>query len=1175
MKLRISIFVVLALFLAAALFGQEYRGAITGRALDPSGAAVPGAHVTVTNIETNVHITSDSNADGLYTMPYLQPGMYTLRAEHAGFKVFERTPIEIRINATVQVDAQLQLGNATETVNVQAATPLLDMASASQGESVDAKRVEELPIQQGVPYHLIALTPGVARTGTNMLDENPYDGTIIQYSVGGASASANVIIIDGAVTGQVSGGGNGPTFSPPQESVGEFRMMTQSYDSQQGWGQGASVSVSIKSGTNTIHGAIDDYGGGNGSFVANNALSVLHGLPHVLTGPYYRRELGVGGPVYIPKVYDGRNKTFWFVGYTGLLHDQVKTQNFTVPTVPEQSGDFSALLAVGSNYQIYDPNSRTPGANGRVNSAPLPGNIIPASIFNKTADSKIGVGLLQYWPQPNAGPSLGETADGTNNYYSPTRGQINWYTGLDLRFDHNFSDRNRWYGSMHRFDRHNHDYDIFNNDVSGDNWDTHPRGGEMDDVYVISPSFVVDARMSIDINNRLVTSVGSKVLNWRYTANGFPAYMDALIDPAIERMPSFSPGGDTGIPPGANLQYYVGLTYEPSLHFTKTHGTHTMNFGWDMLVRKDDTYTPGLGATGSYSFSGTYMVGPLDNSSSAPSSMGQGLAQMEYGLPNSSSITRTPSSASQSISHALYFQEDWRVSRRLTVNLGLRYEWWGPDSERFDRSTEGWNPFATHTWAPAVEANYLLHPTPEVSTLPLLGGLLFAGAANGGSHELYNSSPHDFMPRIGFSYGLTPKTVLHGGYGIFFGAMGDLFAGPSQAGYSVTTTTNASVNTGLTYANPLSNPFPTGVVAPLGAAWGVEANVGSSISVLKQNPADLYVQRWSLGIQRELPERVVVSISYNGSRGVHLSTSKALDALPNKYLSTLPTRDQTNYNYLTAAITNPFAGLVPAGTSLYSGTTVQRTQLLIPYPEFTGVSYNTQQGYNMYNSLQVNAERRFANGFTGTLAFTWQNDMSATGFLNSADPMPYKVPDGTDFPVSFDASGLYNLPIGHGHLLLGNSSKLVDSLLGGWQIQGVVRYQTGPPLGFGNSLLNGTCPTWASIALPKDQRNFYHEFNTSCFNTVSNQQLVDNLRTLPTTFSYIRGPNWINVDLSGIKRFKLGERVAAEMRWEFLNAFNNVWWGSIDTGPTSSTFGQATYENSAPRRVYWSGRITF
>src|SRR5215510_3770337 len=524
-----------------------------------------------------------------------------------------------------------------------------------------------------------------------------------------------------------------------------------------GFTQGAQVSVSLRSGTNSPHGSVSWYGGGNGSLVANQYFNVVNGRPKYPSGPYFRRNFAFGGPAFIPKVYDGRNRTFFFLTYEGIHRTQVLTQSFSVPTVKQRNGDFSELLALGSNYQLYDPFSRQPAANGRVSSLPLPGNIIPAA-----RRSPIGMGLLQYWPLPN---QVGN-ADGSNNWYCNQSGQSNQYWGLTLRLDHNFNDRLRMFGSIHRSDRDNQDYNIFQNDVSGDSWKVHPRGGVVDAVYMISPTFIVDARLGADRYDRLITSLGSAVLNWRYAANGFPAYMDNLVDASIERMPPFSPSGITGIPPGANLTFTVTNTYSPALRFTKTKAAHNMKFGWEMLVTQANSYSPGLGATGSFNFNGAYLRGPLDNSPAAP--IGPGLAQMEYGLPSGSSINRVPSSAVQSYANALYFQEDWRLNPRLTVNLGMRYERWGAASERFDRTVIGFDPNASLPIAAAAQAAYLKNPIPEVSQLRVSGGLLFAGVS-GQPHALRDPL-HNFMPRVGLAFSLNKRTVIHTGYGIFFAA---------------------------------------------------------------------------------------------------------------------------------------------------------------------------------------------------------------------------------------------------------------------------------------------------------------------------------------------------------------------------------------------------------------------
>jgi hypothetical protein len=689
----------------------------------------------------------------------------------------------------------------------------------------------------------------------------------------------------------------------------------------------------------------------------------------------------------------------------------------------------------------------------------------------------------------------------------------------------------------------------------------------VDAVYVISPSFIVDARLGADRYDRLITSLGSAVLNWRYAANGFPAYMDGLVDPSIERMPSFGPSGITGIPPGANLTFTISNTYSPAVRFTKTLAAHSMKFGWEMIVTQNNNYSPGLGASGSYSFNGSYLRGPLDNSPAAP--IGPGLAQMLYGLPSGSSINRVPSSAVQSTANALYFQEDWRLTRRLTLNLGLRYERWGAPSERFDRTIITLDPNASVPIAAAAQAAYLLHPIPEVSQLRVQGGLLFAGV-NGQPHGLYNSL-NDFMPRLGIAFSLNNKTVIHTGYGLFFAASN---AGINQTGFSRTTSTSASVDNGLTYDNPLSNPFPDGVLEPLGAGLGALTSVGSSINWLNKSPKSTYLQKWEFNVQRELPWRMVVTAGYVGTRQTNLGTSRDLNALPNSYLSKSPVRDQATIDYLSTNIANPFYGLVP-GVSLGTSTTIGRAQLIGPFPQFTGVLLDTQQGYDWYHGLQLTAERRMSNGFTMQLSYTYSKAMDASSFLNAADPVPTEMIASVDRPHYFSLSSIYELPIGRGRLLASHMPRIADILLGGWQLQGVYRFQSGPPLGFSNALLNGSCSGWKDIPLPSDQRNYKKWFNTGCFVTPSNQQLASNLVTMPSRFSWLRGDALAVLDVAGIKRFKLNERVSLEFKLEVQNALNREWLGSVTTSPTSGSFGQSGAEQSAPRRAYWSGRVTF
>lgn len=495
-----------------------------------------------------------------------------------------------------------------------------------------------------------------------------------------------------------------------------MRVKTTNYDASQGFTQGANVSVALKSGTNAPHGALSWYGGGNGSLIANNYFNVANGRTKSPSGPYFRRNAAVGGPVYIPGVYNGKNKSFFFFSYEGIHRTQVLTQSLTVPSVLGRTGDFSDLLALGTEYQIYDPFSRQVAPNGRVSSLPLAGNKVPQSRIDP-----IGLGLMKLWPLPN---QTG-TANGTNNFYCNNSGQSNQYWGTSIRFDHNFTERHRLYGTYYRSTRENQDYNIFMNDVSGGSWLSKPQGGVLDYVYVVSSSFIADARLGYDRPNLNIRSLGPAVNNWKYTNWGWPAYMDTLMDPAIRRMPSIAASGITGAPPGGNLSWNTVNTFTPSLNLTKTFAAHSMKFGWEGIIRQRNYFGPGIQASGNFWFGGNYTNGPLDNVPTAP--MGQGLAQMLYGLPSSASINRVPSYAVKSSAHGFYFQEDWRVSPKLTVNLGMRYEYWSGPAERYNRTVRGFDYETPLPVEAQIQAAYLLNPTPEVSQLRVRGGMLFAG----------------------------------------------------------------------------------------------------------------------------------------------------------------------------------------------------------------------------------------------------------------------------------------------------------------------------------------------------------------------------------------------------------------------------------------------------------------
>jgi hypothetical protein len=341
---------------------------------------------------------------------------------------------------------------------------------------------------------------------------------------------------------------------------------------------------------------------------------------------------------------------------------------------------------------------------------------------------------------------------------------------------------------------------------------------------------------------------------------------------------------------------------------------------------------------------------------------------------------------------------------------------------------------------------------------------------------------------------------------------------------------------------------------------------GKSITFFNQSIVPPYIQRWQMGVQRELPGRVLLDVSYAGNHGVKLYTTKNLDGVPNQYLSTLPVRDQTTINYLTANLPNPFYPLLP-GTSL-SNTTVARTQLLLPYPQFTGVSESMNQGYDWYNALQVRVERRMSNGLTVHANWTWSKWMAATTYLNAGDASPVYQPSSLDFPQSGTFSGIYEFPLGDGRKFLNHGPRWINFIFGKWQLEGLLHFQSGQDLGFGDALLTG-----APIVLPSDQRSIHGWFNTKAFVTASGSQLANNLITLHSLFSNIRADCLKQTDLSAMKKFTVHERFYFELRAEFLNAFNNVFLGAPNTTPTSSAFGTVTSDNGAPRNVNLGLRI--
>ncbi|MBI4877967.1 MAG: TonB-dependent receptor, partial [Acidobacteria bacterium] len=565
--------------------------------------------------------------------------------------------------------------------------------------------------------------------------------------------------------------------------------------------------------------------------------------------------------------------------------------------------------------------------------------------------------------------------------------------------------------------------------------------------------------------------------------------------------------------------------------------------------------------------------GPLDNSTAAP--IGMGLASLLYGIPTGGNVSVNASRAQSGRFSALFFQDDFKIHPRLTVNLGLRWEYESPLLERHNRTIRNFDFVTPNPIGAAAAAAYAANPIPEVplAEFRTIGGLTFAGVG-GNPRQVWSGDTNNFAPRIGFAFQMDRKTVLRAGYGLFFAQIGADRRDVNQGGFNQATNIIPSNDNGQTFVASLANPFPRGIELPPGASQGLATFLGRGVSFFDPQPATPYMQRWSFSVQRQFPARVVLDVTYVGNRGNKLGVSQQFDPVPRRYLSTSPERDQPTIDYLSAQVANPFYTLPEfAGTGL-GNQRVARSSLLSPFKHFSGVSTTQYFGYSWYHSLQVAAQKRMTRGFTIQVNCTWSKFMEATDRLNETDPYLEHVISDQDFPMRLTVSGIYELPIGRKRALGGNMNRLLDALAGGWQVQGWYEGQSGQALGFGNAILRGDLH---AIPIARSERDIKRWFNTEAGFERSNQkQLSNNIRTFSSLFSGIRGDGINNLDASLFKNFRLTERFTAQFRLESYNALNHVQFANPNTTPTSTAFGTVTAEKGhGQRQVTFGVKLFF
>jgi hypothetical protein len=1038
-----SFVAVAALALTSGLFAQEFRATISGSVTDSTGAVVPGAKVVVTETHTGTKIQTVTESSGQYNAPFLLPGDYDITVQAQGFKESVRKAVHAGAGDHIGIDVSLEIGNATQTVEVTADAPLLNSENASVGQSISAKEVENLPLNGGTPLVLASLSIGVLATGQPSLI-HPFDsGAAAGWSIGGTPSQTNEILVDGSPDATWDGR---LAYSPPREAVQEVRVKAFDADAAFGHTGGGTLNQILKTGTNQIHGSAWEYNEPN-SLTANNFFNNKT-VPALKTPVTHYNQYGVtvGAPIVIPKLFNGRNKLFAFFAWEDVKDSQPNTTFLSVPTAAERTGNFSELLALGTQYQLYNPYQATLSGT-TITRQPYPNNIIPATQLNPIAQA-----YLKFVPLPNSAGQAG----GVNNYASPAPTPDTYSNELG-RVDYNVSDRDRLFVELRHTDYSQTKNNYFGNLTTGSILTRENKGFSADNVYTVNATNVFDLRFNF---TRMDEAHPSPSAGFSPTDIGFPSYLAA--NSQLLQLPNIGFATNSGLTTlgsnGANLLPSQSAQIFGS--WVTIKGNHTLKAGVDLRQYNLNTISFGNSA-GSFSFSANSWVRAGSGASSTVVP-GQDLAEFLLGLPTSGTFDVNTSAAYYEHYAAVFVQDDWRVRRNLTVNLGARFDYDFPYHEKYGRTVNGFDTTTPNPLAPAAIAAYNKNPIAQipVGSFAVPGGLTFPSDG-----ALYKQTSHLVSPRLGVAWTpdlLKGKTVIRAGFAMFvqpiaisqLAITGAYSTNPilDQEGFSQATPYTASNDNFLTPATTLSNPFPNGIKAPVGSVAGLGTYAGQTVQFFNPEVKDPYSVRWNFGFQHELAKNTVLEVVYMGNHGVHLPIFVTqLNSVPRQFLSTLGTRDQPVITALTATAPNPFAGL----NTVQNGATASVSQLLARFPQFpTGtasfssgvIEQNNTSGSSYFESLNVRIMRRFSGGLTLVGNYIRSRLEERSEFLNDTDPVPEKRLSPFDHPHRFVLATVYDLPFGRGRKYLSVQSRWADALVGGWGISSIYTYQTGAPL---------------------------------------------------------------------------------------------------------------------------------
>jgi len=1199
---------------------EEARANVGGRVTDQNGGVILGATVVVTSVETNIKVTVKTNATGDWTVRFLNPGNYKFEVTATGFKTLVHPPFKLVVADTKQLDVQMEVGTTSESITVSGEPPLLDATASTGGTIVETAEIDEIPNASNAPTQLFGLTPGaltgsaVGGTGVFLWSNGGLSGGTIS-----GSGSGNLAInytIDGAVDSQ---NGGGIAFEPPSDAVLEFRVQTHAYDAAIGRSSAGVVNLDMKSGGARY----------SGDLYEDNYTNFLN-AKYYNTGtnpPSHNNQYGgsFGGPVWIPKLYDGKTqKTFFFYTFSGIRNRQPATQGYmSLPTAAERQGDFSSSYQVvsGTTYKatIYDPLTYNSATGQRTQ---FTGNIIPSARVNSFAKA-----IYALMPLPD---NAGDGANSDSNNYAKRELQDDKFAGQTLRVDQNWNNNQHTYATLRWNNWTEISYDPFGptNVLNGIGQHRNNKGITLDHTLPLTANILADVRLNA---TRYVGESYSTSNTTDPSSLGLSStFIGQMFGKTMPEIQGIATGYENGGLGTAQAGAFTGdSSYTLDASIVHTRKTHTLRYGIQYVVQQQGNTTKGASGGvfnfGSSLFQNNKFV-TLNPDASAAYGTGFSVAGFDLGLPASGSIANTTNNFWSQHYWGSYFQDDWRANSKLTFNLGLRWDFERPITERNNAFFTSYDPtainsavtsYAASTYASVfgtTSSNLGSQLIQQYGAAPGMfsakGAIHYAGTA-GASRQTLATRYTYFQPRIGFAYQLFPKTVIRGGAGRY---VQPSFITGNQLGYSQSTTMAPTQDNYHTIHADMNTPFPDGILSAVGNSLGTNTDIGSVSYYYDQKYGRVRTDQASLTVQQQYRNMLFeVSGAYNVTENMAVTDPRdssnegyqANNPSPAAYLAAYsPTFDSTGRPITTfpgdTTVSNPFYGAPNVITSTGTSKTISAYQLIRPNPVVGNVRYLHPNGRERYYALETKVERRFQNGFSFIQSFTWAKQFGEHEFVGRQVIASHvqKEIDSSDHTFHETLSAVYELPVGKGKWLMGSSNRLINLAVGGYEVSTVYTMLTGTPITLptNTSFFQGGDPgkgftksrlqqfnTSMFAPFPSSSTAYADLYNTTKYPSWTNVTGMKGASYVPTSsdsikngvyqdfsiwntfnptrFGSVRNPRTNDVTLGLRKKFEIAKGVNMQIRMDMFNAFNHPRFGSVDTTPGDTYFGAVSGTN--------------